>query len=53
MSRLLFTPLAESDLNQILDYIAVDRPLTAVEVLPPPADDGHFGSRCRPPGAGV
>ncbi len=33
MNRLLFTPLAESDLGAILDYIAVDRPLIAVEVI--------------------
>jgi toxin ParE1/3/4 len=33
MSRLVFTPLAEADLNEILDYIAEHRPLTAVAVV--------------------
>jgi toxin ParE1/3/4 len=33
MSRLIFTPLAEADLNEILDYIAEHRPLTAVAVV--------------------
>jgi toxin ParE1/3/4 len=33
MSRLVFTPLAETDLGQILDYIAEHRPLTAVAVV--------------------
>jgi toxin ParE1/3/4 len=33
MNRLVFTPLAESDLNEILDYIAEHRPLTAVAVV--------------------
>jgi len=32
MSRLVFTLLAEADLNEILDYIAEHRPLTAVAV---------------------
>ena len=33
MSRVLFTPSAERDLNHILDWIAEDRPLTAVKVI--------------------
>jgi plasmid stabilization system protein ParE len=33
MSRLAFTPLAEADLNEILDYIAGHRPLTAVAAM--------------------
>jgi toxin ParE1/3/4 len=33
MNRLVFTPLAETDLNEILDYIAQHRPLTAVAVV--------------------
>jgi toxin ParE1/3/4 len=33
MSQLVFTPLAEADLGAILDYIAQDRPLTAVAVI--------------------
>jgi toxin ParE1/3/4 len=33
MSRLLFTPAAEGDLNAILDYIAQSRPQTAVAVI--------------------
>jgi toxin ParE1/3/4 len=33
MSRLVFTLLAEADLNAILDYIAEHRPLTAVAVV--------------------
>lgn len=33
MSRLVFTPLAEADLGGILDYIAEQRPLTAVAVV--------------------
>jgi toxin ParE1/3/4 len=32
MNRLVFTPLAEADLNEILDFIAERRPLTAVAV---------------------
>ena len=31
--KLFFTPFAEADLGQILDYIAEHRPLTAVAVL--------------------
>jgi toxin ParE1/3/4 len=31
--KLFVTPLAEADLNQILDYIAETRPVTAVSVL--------------------
>lgn len=31
--RLLLTPLAEADLEDILDYIAEHRPLTAVDVI--------------------
>ena len=31
--RLFFTPLAESDLNRILDNIAENRPLTAIAVM--------------------
>lgn len=31
--KLVFTPLAEADLNEILDYIAVARPVTATAVL--------------------
>ncbi len=30
MAKLVFAPLAERDLNEILDYISHDRPLTAV-----------------------
>jgi toxin ParE1/3/4 len=41
MSRLVFTPLAEADLNGILDYIAQQRPLTAVEVL------GRIRKKCE------
>jgi toxin ParE1/3/4 len=33
MSSLVFTPLAEADLGEILDYIAQERPLTAVAVV--------------------
>ncbi len=33
MSRLVFTPLAEADLGEILDFIAEHRPLTAVAVI--------------------
>jgi toxin ParE1/3/4 len=33
MSGLFFTPLAEADLNAILEYIAHDRPLTATAVV--------------------
>ena len=33
MSRLVFTPLAEADLGEILDYISEQRPLTAVAVI--------------------
>jgi toxin ParE1/3/4 len=33
MSRLVFTPLAEADLGEILAYIAEQRPLTAVAVI--------------------
>jgi toxin ParE1/3/4 len=33
MSPLVFTPLAETDLAAILDYIAQHRPLTAVAVI--------------------
>ena len=33
MSRLVFTPLAEDDLQCILDYIAQDRPGTAVQIV--------------------
>ena len=33
MSRLVFTPLAEADLNEILDYIADNRPHTAMAVV--------------------
>ena len=33
MKQLLFTPLAESDLDAILDYIAERRPRTALAVL--------------------
>lgn len=33
MAKLLFTPLAESDINGILDYIAEHRPLTAGNVV--------------------
>jgi len=29
MTRLLFTPLAEADLNEILEYIAHDKPIAA------------------------
>jgi toxin ParE1/3/4 len=32
MSRLVFTPLAEADLGEILEFIAKERPLTAVAV---------------------
>ena len=32
MNRLVFTPLAEADLHEILAYIAGHRPLTAVSV---------------------
>lgn len=31
--KLFFTPLAETDLNNILDYIAQHRPLTALAVV--------------------
>jgi toxin ParE1/3/4 len=33
MNRLVFTPLAESDLHEILTHIAEHRPLTAVAVV--------------------
>jgi len=33
MSKLQFTPLALSDLDDILDYIARERPMTAVAVI--------------------
>ena len=33
MSRLVFTPIAEADLNEIVDHIAMHRPLTAVTVV--------------------
>jgi plasmid stabilization system protein ParE len=33
MKRLVFTPLAETDLNDILSFIAADRPLTAIAVV--------------------
>jgi toxin ParE1/3/4 len=33
MSRLFLTPLAEADLNEVLDYIAEHRPLTALAVV--------------------
>lgn len=33
MSNLAFTPLAEADLQGILDYIAQDRPATALRMV--------------------
>ncbi len=33
MSRVLFTPSAERDLNRILNWIAEHRPLTAIKVI--------------------
>lgn len=33
MTRLVFTPLAEGDLLEILEYIAEHRPLTATKVV--------------------
>lgn len=33
MSKLAFTPLAEADLLSILNYIAQDRPDTAVRIV--------------------
>ncbi len=33
MARILFTRLADADLDEILDFIAVHRPLTAVAVV--------------------
>ena len=33
MAKLTFTPLAESDLVEILDYIAQDKPLAAEQVI--------------------
>ena len=33
MARLVFTKLADTDLDEILDYIAENRPLTAVAVV--------------------
>jgi toxin ParE1/3/4 len=41
MNRLAFTPLAEADLNQILDYIAEHRPLTAIAVI------GRIREKCE------
>jgi toxin ParE1/3/4 len=33
MSSLVFTPLAESDLNEILNFVAKDRPETALRMI--------------------
>ena len=33
MSRLIFSPLAESDLDEILEYIALDSPRTALRFI--------------------
>jgi plasmid stabilization system protein ParE len=33
MSKLRFTPLAEADLQGILDYISIDRPETARRIV--------------------
>lgn len=33
MSRVIFSPLAEADLNEILDYIARDKPRAAVKFV--------------------
>ena len=39
--KLFFTPLAEADIGDILDYIAAQRPLTAVAVV------SHIREKCE------
>jgi toxin ParE1/3/4 len=41
MSKLLFTPLAEADLQAILGYIACDRPDTALRIV------AEIGNKCE------
>ena len=41
MSRLVFTPIAEADFNEILDYIAKHRPPTALAFV------GRIREKCE------